>query len=63
MLASLKFFLGQDDKEDDDGEGDDDEAPPPTAPTREDVYKANSKVHQQSGVACCHDASYLHALN
>ena len=44
MLAALKFFLGQDDKEDDDGEGDDEEAPPPAAPSREDVYKANSKV-------------------
>lgn len=44
MLAALKFFLGQDDKEDDDGEGDDEEAPAPTAPTRGDVYKATSKV-------------------
>ena len=62
MIAALKFFLGQDDKEDGDDDGDDDGAPPPSVPTREDVYKANSKVGnaletQWSGVCCSGGAS------
>ena len=42
MLAALKFFLGQDEREDDDS-GDEEEAPP-AAPSREDLYKAKHKV-------------------
>ncbi len=42
MLAALKFFLGQDEREDEDS--DDDEEPAPAAPSREDMYKAKHKV-------------------
>ena len=50
MLASLKFFLGQDMKSEDD----DDEAEVvlPAAPTKDDVYKAYKKVHLYSVVLC-----------
>ena len=42
MLAALKFFLGQDEREDEDS--DDDEEAAPAAPSREDMYKAKHKV-------------------
>jgi len=42
MLAALKFFLGQDEREDEDS--DDDEEPAPAAPSREDMYRAKHKV-------------------
>ena len=50
MLAVMKFFLGQDtvneDGEDEDGEerGEDAHVTKVTAPTKEDIYRANNKV-------------------
>ena len=44
MLASLKFFLGQDISEDDDSDNDDDgEKRPVAGPSKEDIYKAFHK--------------------
>ena len=42
MLAALKFFLGQDERDDEDS--DDDKEPAPAAPSREDMYRAKHKV-------------------
>ena len=52
MLAALKFFLGQDEREDEDS--DDDEEPAPAAPSREDMYKAKHKVrHWGTNLTLC----------